>query len=160
MIKKNFFLAMFVFIFSCSNIEFILKEEDGTNRFKDKVLVVSNGNWERRFVKELYSVFGNNTKNEFILITTFVEKKENRIVKKNQVAERVDYFLEVNYELFYKTKECKIYNKKVVSTFSVSPKSFGYNFGADQSFEELYAASIKKNIQKFIRSTPNNNSCV
>ena len=105
MIKKNFFLAMLVFIFSCSNIEFVLKEEDETNRFKDKVLVVSKGNWERRFVKELYSVFGNNTKNEFILITTFVEKKENRVVKKNQVAERVDYFLEVNYELFYKTKE-------------------------------------------------------
>ena len=160
MIKKKFFLVIFVFIFSCSNIEFVLKEDDGTNRFKDKVLVVSEGDKGGRFVKELYSVFGNNTKNEFILITTFVEKKENRIVKKNQVAERVDYFLEVNYELFYKTKECKIYNKKVVSRFSVSPKSFGYNFGADQSFEKLYTASIKKNIQKFIRSTPNNNSCV
>jgi len=160
MIKKKFFLVIFVFIFSCSNIEFVLKEDGGTNRFKEKVLVISEGNRDGRFVKELYSVFGNNTKNEFILITTFVEKKENRIVKKNQVAERVDYFLEINYELFYETKECKIYNKKIVSTFSVSQKSFGYNFGADQSLEKLYAASIKKNIQKFIRSTPNNNSCV
>ena len=57
MIKKKFSLVIFVFIFSCSNIELILKEDDGANRFKDKVLVVSKGNWERRFVTELYSVY-------------------------------------------------------------------------------------------------------
>jgi hypothetical protein len=117
-------------------------------------------NLEKRFVKGLYSNFGNNEKFEYILKTTFIEKKENRIVKNNQVAEKIEYSLEVNYDLFYKTSECKIYNKTIISKFSFTPKSDGYNFGSDRSFDNLYNSSVDQNINSFIDSLQINKSCL
>ena len=111
-------------------------------------------------MRGLYSNFGNNEKYEYILKTTFLEKKENRIVKNNQVAEKIEYTLEVNYDLFYKTIECKIYNKKIISKFSFTPKSTGYNFGSDRSFDKLYDSSVDQNINNFIDDLQINKSCL
>ncbi len=147
MIKKTFALFLFFFLLSCSQIEFVVKEN---NQLKNKVNIITSENSDERFNRALYSFFGNNTNYEYILKTTFIEQKENRIVKKNQVAEKVDYTLEVNYELFYKNKNCEIFNKKIISRFSFTPKSFGYNFGADRSFEKLYNNTVRQNIEKFL----------
>jgi hypothetical protein len=117
-------------------------------------------NLDERFVKGLYSNFGNNEKYEYILKTTFIEKKENRIVKNNQVAEKIEYMLEVNYDLFYKTSECKIYNKTIISEFVFTPKSAGYNFVSDRSFDKLYNNSVDHNINSFIDSLQINKSCI
>ena len=106
------------------------------------------------------SFFGNNKNYDYILKTTFVEKKENRVVKQNQVAEKIDYTFEVEYELFYKTKNCLVFKKEIISRFSFTPKSFGYNFGADRSFEKLYTNTTRQNIQKFIDLAPLNTICL
>ena len=102
MIKKYLTCFFLLFVFSCTNIEFVLKNNIQTSPLKDKTLLLVDKNLEERFVKGLYSKFGNNAKYEYILKTTFIEKKENRIVKNNQVAEKIEYTLEVNYDLFYK----------------------------------------------------------
>ena len=117
-------------------------------------------NSQESFVKSLYAYFGNNKKYEYILRTNFLESKENRIVKNNQVAEKIDYTLEVVYDLFYKTSECKIFNKTIVSNFSFTPKSAGYNFGSDRSFDSLYNSSVDKNINNFIETLQINKSCL
>ena len=111
-------------------------------------------------MRSLYSYFGNNENYEYILKTSFLEKKENRIVKNNQVAEKIEYTLEVNYDLFYKTSECKIYHKTVISKFSFTPKSGGYNFGSDRSFDKLYSGSVDQNINNFIDALQINKSCL
>ena len=75
-------------------------------------------NSEERFVRGLYSYFGNNEKYEYILKTTFLEKKENRIVKNNQVAEKIEYTLEVNYELYFiKQANVRFTIKKLFQNF-------------------------------------------
>ena len=160
MIKKYLTCFFLLFIFSCTNIEFVLKDDSQTNPLKDKTILLMDKNLEKRFVKGLYSSFGNNEKYEYILKTTFIEKKENRIVKNNQVAEKIEYTLEVNYDLFYKTSECKIYNKTIISEFSFTPKSAGYNFGSDRSFDNLYNSSVDQNINSFIDSLNINKSCL
>jgi hypothetical protein len=160
MIKKYLTSFFFLFIFSCTNIEFVLKDGSQTNPLKDKTILLMDKNLEKRFVKGLYSNFGNSEKYEYILKTTFIEKKENRIVKNNQVAEKIEYTLEVNYDLFYKTDECKIYNKTIVSEFVFTPKSAGYNFGSDRSFDKLYNNSVDHNINSFIDSLQINKSCI
>ena len=160
MIKRYLTFFFLLFIFSCTNIEFLLKENSQTNPLKDKTLLLMDKNLEKRFVKGLYSSFGNNEKYEYILKTTFIEKKENRIVKNNQVAEKVEYTLEINYDVFYKTSECKIYNKKVTSKFSFTPKSAGYNFASDSSFDKLYNSSVDQNINNFIDALLINKSCI
>ena len=160
MIKKYLTCFFLLFIFSCTNIEFVLKDDSQTNPLKDKTILLMDKNLEKRFVKGLYSSFGNNEKYEYILKTTFIEKKENRIVKNNQVAEKIEYTLEVNYDLFYKTSECKIYNKTITSKFSFTPKSAGYNFGSDRSFDKLYNSSVDQNINNFIDALQINKSCL
>jgi len=160
MIKKYLICFFLLFIFSCTNIDFVLKDDSQTNPLKGKTILLMDKNLENRFVKGLYSNFGNNKKYEYILKTTFIEKQENRIVKKNQVAEKIEYTLEVNYDLFYKTSECKIYNKTIISEFVFTPKSAGYNFGSDRSFDKLYNSSVDQNINGFIDALQINKSCL
>ena len=160
MIIKYIAFTLFFFIFSCSNIELVLKDNSTTNPLKNKIMLLVDKNSEERFVRGLYSYFGNSEKYEYILKTTFLEKKENRIVKNNQVAEKIEYTLEVNYDLFYKTSECKIYNKTIISKFSFTPKSAGYNFGSDRSFDKLYDSSVDQNINNFIDALQINKSCL
>ena len=148
------------FIFSCSNIEFVLKNNSEKNPLKEKTVLLNDKNPEERFIRGLYSYFGNSKKYEYILKTTFLEGKENRIVKNNQVAENIVYTLEVDYNLFYKTRECKIFNKKIISKFSFTPKSAGYNFGSDKSFDKLYRSSVNQNINDFIDALKINKSCL
>jgi hypothetical protein len=160
MIIRYITFTLFFFIFSCSNIEFVLKDSGPTNPLKNKTMLLVDKNSEEKFLRGLYSNFGNNEKYEYILKTTFLEKKENRIVKNNQVAEKIEYTLEINYNLFYKTRECKIYNKTIISKFSFTPKSAGYNFGSDRSFDKLYKSSVDQNINKFIDALQINKSCL
>ena len=160
MIIKYIACTLLFFVLSCSNIEFVLKDSSPINSLKNKTALLINKNSEERFVRGLYSYFGNSEKYEYILKTTFLEKKENRIVKNNQVAEKIEYTLEVNYDLFYKKSECKIYNKTIISKFSFTPKSDGYNFGSDRSFDKLYSNSIDQNINNFINALQINKSCL
>jgi|TARA_B100001059_G_scaffold2197_1_gene1810 hypothetical protein len=159
-IIKYIVCSFLFFVFSCNNIEFIHKNNNQTNPLREKTVLLTNKNTEERFIRGLYSYFGNSEKNEYILKTTFLEKKENRIVKNNQVAEKIEYTLEANYDLFYKTVECKIYNKTVISKFSFTPKSSGYNFGSDKSFDKLYSNSVDQNINNFIETLQINKNCL
>ena len=160
MIIKYIAFTLLFFIFSCSNIEFVIKDSSQTNSLKNNTLLLIDKNSDQRFVRSLYSYFGNNEKYEYILKTVFLEKKENRIVKNNQVAEKIEYTLEVDYDLYYKTSECKVYNKTIISKFSFTPKSAGYNFGSDMSFDKLYSSSVNHNIDSFIDALQISKSCL
>ena len=160
MIKKYLTCCLLLFIFSCTNVEFVLKDKSQINPLKDKTLVVVDKDINNRLTRSLYSFFGNNKKYEYILKTKFLERKENRIIKNNQVAEKIEYTLKVDYDLFYKTSECKIFNKTIISKFSFTPKSAGYNFGSDRSFDKLYNGSVDQNINNFIDALQFNKSCI
>jgi hypothetical protein len=160
MIKKYIACSFLLFIFSCSGVEFVLKDNTETNPLKEKTLLLIDKKSDERFVRGLYSYFGNIEEYEYILKTTFLEKKENRIVKNNQVAEKIEYTLEVDYGLFYKTSECKIFKKTIISKFSFTPKSAGYNFGSDRSFDKLYKNSVDENINNFVDALKINKNCL
>ena len=161
MIKKYITISFMFFIISCSNVEFVLKDHhQNNNLLKNKVSLLVDKNTEEKFTEALHAFFGNSEQHDYILKTIFLEKKENRIVKNNQVAEKIDYTLEVNYELFYKTNECKVFIKKVISRFSFTPKSAGYNFGSDRSFDRLYNNSVSQNINNFVDSLQINKNCL
>ena len=159
MIKKITVLTFFVFLFSCGGVDFVLQDSED-NKFKNNTLIVFSGDNEEGFLEELYSFYGNNNNGEFILKTSLVVKKENRLVKQNQVAEKIDYELTAGYEIFSKKQNCDFYRRVVVSKFSFVPKSFGYNFGTDKSLEKLYKRSLRANIQSFSNSTPSAIVCL
>jgi len=160
MIKYYIACVLFFFVFSCSNIEFVLENNSQTNPLKNKTILLINKNVDERFARELYAFFGNKDVYEYILEVKFLEKKENKVIKNNQVAEKIKYSLEVDYGLFYKSNECKIYEKKVVSNFTFTPKSAGYNFGSDRAFDNLYENSITQNINNFVGNLLINKSCL
>ena len=60
-----------------------LKKNNETNPLKDNTTLLIDKNSEERFVRGLYSYFGNNKKYEYILKTKFLEKKE---LKTSRVA--------------------------------------------------------------------------
>jgi hypothetical protein len=160
MIKKIIAYSFLFLVFSCSGIEFVLNDSNQRNLLKGNTALLIDKNSNERFVGGLYSYFGNNEKHDYILKTKFLERKENRIVKNNQVAEKIEYTLKVDYSLFYKTGECNIFNKTIISKFSITPKSAGYNFGSDRSFDKLYSSSIDQNISSFIDALQINKSCL
>ena len=160
MIKKYIACILLFFGISCSGVEFVLKDDNQTNPLNNKTILLTDKNTEELFARGLYSFFGNNDSYEYILKTKFLETKENRVVNNNQVAEKIEYTLKVVYDLFYKTNECKIFNKTVTTRFYFTPKSGGYNFGSEKSFDKLYEKSINQNINSFIESLQINKGCL
>lgn len=160
MIRNYIAYCLLFLIFSCSNVEFVLKDNNQKNPLKNKTVLLVDKKSDERVLRRLSAYFGNSKKYDYILKTKFLERKENRIVKNNQVAEKIEYTLEIDYSLFYKNSECNIFNKKIISKFSFTPKSAGYNFGSGRSLDRLYNDSINQNINNFINSLKINNSCL
>ena len=76
MIKIFFYLFFFIFITSCSSIEFVLKEGDSSNPFNNETsLIFSDTNkdsFNTEFNTELYSIIVNKEKDfVYFLKTSF-----------------------------------------------------------------------------------------
>ena len=45
---------------------------------------------------------------------------------------------------------CIVYQKEILSVFTIIPKSSGYNFGTDSSLEKKYELVIIENLDQFV----------
>ena len=95
-------------------------------------------------------LFGKNKENEFTLIINIEEKKVKRSVKTNQATSNLKYELRFFYTLILNKKNCVTYDKEILSTFSILPKSAGYNYGTDASLEKKYELAVTDNVNRFI----------
>ena len=95
-------------------------------------------------------LFGNNKNNEFDLLIDIKEEKTKRAVETNQATSNLRYELRFNYTLVSNKKNCLIYKKKILSNFSIIPKSDGYNYGTDSSLERKYELAITENLNEFV----------
>ena len=95
-------------------------------------------------------LFGDNKYNEFNMFINIKERKTKTSVEKNQATSSLMYELRFQYSIFSNTKECKTYEKEILSNFSIIPKSGGYNYGTDTSLEKKYELAIKENLNQFI----------
>ena len=68
----------------------------------------------------------------------------------NQATSTLRYELRFLYTLRNNLKNCEIYQKEIVSYFSIIPKSSGYNHGADTSLEKKYELAVSDNLNQFI----------
>jgi hypothetical protein len=154
MIRGCLVLLVLLILSACSNFELVLKDTDKINPYKDKTSILFDENVSSDVAFEFISLIGNEKKGEYILKISFSEEKENIIVKKNQVAEKIDYELLIKYKVFKKNSDCEIVRKNITTRFSFVPKSFGYNFGTERSFKKLYRSSVRKNINEFLTISP------
>ena len=96
-----------------------------------------------------------NTKRYF-LTAKVSEKQTKRSINENQVAQKIDYKININYSLSHSTSPCLNFENIQTSSFSHTPKSSGYNFASDVLFDNLLKDAILENVTNFVSFANNN----
>ena len=151
MIKKIFYIFIFLLFTSCSGVEFVYEEKKNLiNPLYEKTLVNTSG-VDLVFLNSYIPMyFGEKKYNDFSLSINIEEKKTKNSVEKNQAVSNLMYELRFQYTLISNIKDCKTYEKEILSNFSIIPKSGGYNYGTDSSLEKKYELAITENLSQFI----------
>ena len=151
------FLFKVVLFFSGlhSNIVFLVDTKDQNNFLKNKTLINVVG-WSNPVLKDgLYLRLGEATDKRFILNATVVEKQTKRSINENQVAQKIDYKISIDYVLNNILGSCPEIKKSQISSFSFTPKSSGYNFASDILLQNLYKEEIFNSVDSFISFSNN-----
>ena len=148
--KRFFFIFVFLFIISCSDIEFVYKENKNLiNPLYEKTEVSTSG-FSINFINSyLPMFFGENKEGVFNLLINIDQNKTKRAVETNQVTSNLRYELKFTYTLILNEKNCVTFKKELLSYFSIIPKSSGYNYGTDTSLEKKYELAITENLNRF-----------
>ena len=154
---KLFLLNLFVFfsLTSCSNINFLLDTKDQSDFLKNKTVIYVEG-WDNPALKDvLFVKIGEAEKKDFLLTAKVNEKQTKRSVSENQVAQKIDYKVTVNYTLTDTKEKCPAITNKQISSFSFTPKSSGYNFASDVLLQKLYEEAVLNSVNNFISFSNN-----
>ncbi len=156
--KRLFFTFVFLFLISCSNVEFIYKEDKNlVNPLYEKTEVRTSGFSINFMNSYLPMFFGSNKEDSFNLLINIDQNKTKRAVETNQVTSNLRYELKFTYTLISNEKNCVTFNKELLSYFSIIPKSSGYNYGTDTSLEKKYELAITENLNRFLSIITNVN---
>ena len=149
--KKLLITILFIFITACSNIEFVYKENKTLiNPLYEKTDLSTSG-LDVNFINSyLPMFFGENKEDIFKLLINIEESKIKRSVETNQTTSKLRYELRFIYTLILNKENCVVFNKELLSSFSIIPKSSGYNYGTDASIEKKYELAIIENLNRFI----------
>ena len=154
---------MFIFIISCGDIEFVYKEDKNLiNPLYEKTEVGVSG-FNMNFMNSYLPMFFGNNKDDYFNLSIKIEQsKTKRSVETNQVASKLRYELKFIYTLILNEKNCVNFNREITSSFSINPKSSGYNYGTDTSLEKKYELATIENLNRFISiiADTNLNNCL
>ncbi|MBD1147762.1 hypothetical protein IDH28_02895 [Pelagibacterales bacterium SAG-MED31] len=148
---------------SCSNINFLLDTKEDLNFLKNKTVIYVDGSDNRALRDGLFLQIGEVVEKKFILTTKVTEKQTKRSVSENQVAQKIDYKIIIDYTLSDINKKCPDLKNIQISNFSFTPKSSGYNFASDILLQNLYEEAVLKNINSFMSFVSNkfrNHTCL
>ena len=149
--KRLFFVTIFIFIISCGDIDFVYKEDKNlVNPLYEKTEVSTSGLDINFMNSYLPMFFGNKKESLFSLSIEIEQNKIKRSVETNQATSKLRYELKFIYTLVLNEKNCVVFNKELVSHFSIIPKSSGYNYGTDSSLEKKYQLAIAENLNRFV----------
>ena len=163
MFLKIFLISILLFLVSCSNLEFVYKNDlDLNNPLYKKTSFVISGLEIQSFYSQNLRYFGEYEEELYKLIIKIEEEKTKKSVKSNQAISKLDYKIIFNYQLLNNNKNCVVYSRQLISRFTFEPRSAGYNFGSDQSLINLYNRAGGNNLQQFINnlSDVNLESCI
>ena len=159
---KLFVILVIMFITSCSDLEFVYKENKNLINPLYENTYFSTSGYNINFINSyLPMVFGDAKENAFKLSINIDQKKTKTSIESNQAASMIRYELQFNYTLISIEKDCITFQKELLSYFSIIPKSSGYNYGTDASLEKKYELAIIENLDRFISilSDVNINTC-
>ena len=146
-----FIIIICVVCSSCNNIEFVYKNEKNLLNPLYEKTNISNTGFDLPFMKSYIPMFfGVNKDEKFNLAINIEEQQTKRSVETNQVTSNLRYELRFFYSLNSSEKNCKIFEKSVLSSFLITPKSAGYNYGTDASLDKKYELAVTENLNQFI----------
>tara|TARA_E500000178_G_scaffold27922_1_gene25550 strand:+ start:1487 stop:1975 length:489 start_codon:yes stop_codon:yes gene_type:complete len=149
--KRLFFVTIFIFIISCGDIDFVYKEDKNLiNPLYEKTEISTSGLDINFMNSYLPMFFGNKKEDRFSLSIEIEQNKIKRSVETNQATSKLKYELKFIYTLVLNEKNCEIFDKELVSHFSIIPKSSGYNYGTDSSLEKKYQLATTENLNRFV----------
>ena len=148
---KKISIALLFVIISCSDLEFVYNEsKKTTNPLFEKTQVSIKGVELIYLNSYVPMFFGENKDDEFDLSIRIEEKQTKLSVETNQVTSNLRYELKFFYNLKSKKEACLVYEKDILSYFSIIPKSSGYNYGTDSSLEKKYEIAAAENLNRFV----------
>ena len=151
--KKVLIILLFVILNSCSYVEFAYKNDiDLTNPLFDKTNVKVEGKDLPIIKSYIPLLFGDNREQKYSLLINVEEKQTKRSVETNQATSNLRYELKFLYKIILINESCSTYEKEFLSSFSIIPKSLGYNYGTDASLEKKYELAVNENLDRFISS--------
>jgi len=143
-------VVIFFSLASCTNINFLLDENSGSNFLRNNTKIYFSG-WDSPILKEIFFIkLGETSDNRFLLTAEATKKQTKRSVDENQVAKKIDYKIIINYNLSDIENNCSNVLNTQTSDFSFTPKSSGYNFASDVLFEALLREAVLENLGNFI----------
>ena len=146
----SIFIAFF--LISCGDqIDFVYKSDKSLKNpiYNDTLVSISGINIPSVY-KYSSMFFGNNSNGTYVLDIYVEEEKSKRSVQDNQAIKKEDFKITYRYQVYNTDLKCSIFAKNIVSIFTYEPKSSGYNFGSDQSLENLYELATKDSLQRFV----------
>ena len=149
--KKIFIITIFIFLSACGGIEFVYTEDKNlTNPLYQKTKVNTSG-FEMVFLNSYVPMFfGSSKENLYDLSINIEQNKIKRSVETNQATSKLRYEINFNYKLVSVEKSCVVFQKELLSYFSIIPKSSGYDYGTDSSLEKKYELAITENLNRFL----------
>lgn len=151
--NKVLIIVLFIILNSCSYVEFVYdNDKDLTNPLFNKTSVKVEGKDLPIIKSYIPLLFGHNKEKKYSLLINVEEKQTKRSVETNQATSNLRYELRFLYKITLIKDNCSTYEKEFLSTFSIIPKSSGYNYGTDASLEKKYELTVNENLDRFISS--------
>ena len=148
-------IILFIFLvlgtYACNNLEFVYDQEKNlSNPLYGKTKINTTGKNIIFMSSYIPMFFGKSNNEEFFLSINVNENQTKRSVEKNQATSNLTYELRFFYSIKSLKEDCISFEKEILSTFSIIPKSSGYNFGTDVSLEKKYELVVRDNFNILI----------
>ena len=149
-LKINLIILLF-FLTACNNLDFLYKNDIKIKNplYQKTAFILSGVNIPSFYSQALKYLVSVEIK-EYELTVSINEEKIKRAVQSNQAISKLDHKLTFEYVLLNVEKKCVVFKREIASRFTFEPRSSGYNFGSDESLNDLYKTAVEINLQQFI----------
>ena len=146
---NRFIIFFLFFLYSCSNFDFVYKNNEGNSELSIAEIFVS-GSSDDIIKKNLSNKFliNSETQNYRLSVNSKVETK-SVVIENDQTASTVEIKYILDYSLFDYKKDCVVIKENIVSLSTYNSRAESYDFGSDLSEEQVNEQVILDNINKF-----------
>ena len=145
------FLLIFLFLFGCSNLEFVYEKND-KNILKNSTSVVLTGDNKNIVYSQLFNLIGENVEKFYILEANVKEVISKEVVGSDSTTTKYNISHTINYKLTEASTQCALLERKITTTNNYNSKSAGFNFGTDVSKTRTIENNITSNIGSFLKT--------